>query len=149
MKQFLKQLLSEGKLKFHKTSRTEISALLKIVERDLRDAQIEKLSSDRKFTTAYNAILQLATILLCCKGYRPVGTGHHFTVFQVTREILGKEYHDLIDYFDSCRSKRNITDYDRVGEISDTEVEELLAEAKEFKQIVISWTKKNYPQFWK
>ena len=62
--------------------------------------------------------------------------------------LLGKEYNELADYFDSCRSKRNITDYDRAGEISETEVKELINETLKFKAFVIDWVKKNYPVFW-
>jgi uncharacterized protein (UPF0332 family) len=143
-----KRLLDESKLKVHRTSATEIADLLKIVKRDINDTKLERLSSDRRFAIAYNAALQLATILLYCKGYRAVGAGHHFTVFQAMKEILGKAYDELADYFDSCRSKRNITDYDRAGEISETEVKELIDETLKFKTLVIEWVKKNYPEFW-
>ena len=50
----------------------------------------------------------------------------------------------LADYFDSCRSKRNITDYDFVGTISDSEVEELIQESESFLEVVLDWLKKNY-----
>jgi uncharacterized protein (UPF0332 family) len=146
-----KRLLDENKLKAHRTSAAEIADLLKIVKRDINDTKLERLSPDRRFAITYNAALQLATILLhCkgCKGYRAVGAGHHFTVFQAMKEILGKEYEELADYFDSCRSKRNITDYDRAGEISETEVNELIDETLKFKALVIDWVKKNYSVFW-
>jgi uncharacterized protein (UPF0332 family) len=57
---------------------------------------------------------------------------------------LEGEYRPLIDYFDSCRVKRNISDYDRAGEISKSEVEELIEEAKKFKEIVKEWVKRNF-----
>ena len=38
-----------------------------------------------------------------------------------------------------CRTKRNITDYDRTGEISEHEANELLQEVKNFKQEVEDW----------
>ncbi|GAI29453.1 unnamed protein product [marine sediment metagenome] len=60
----LKQLLDQGKLRRHKTSKKEIGNLLKLVKRDIKDAKVEGLSADRKFVTAYNAVLQLATIPL-------------------------------------------------------------------------------------
>jgi thymidylate synthase ThyX len=53
----LKQLLNQGKLRLHKTSKKEISNLLRIIKRDIKDAKVEGLSSDRKFATAYNAVL--------------------------------------------------------------------------------------------
>ena len=39
-------------------------------------------------------------------------------------------------YFDSCRSKRNIMDYDRAGEITETETAALLQEASIFSRAV-------------
>ncbi|MBS4015576.1 MAG: hypothetical protein KGZ86_03975 [Candidatus Latescibacteria bacterium] len=145
----LKQLLSEGKIKSHKTSANEITGLLMIVNRDLKDAQIKELSADRKFTTAYNAALQLSTIILNCRSYRTTGGSHHYVTFQAVKEILGSQHHDSIDYFDACRNKRNITDYDYSGAISDVEVVELIKETLAYKEVVINWLKKNYPQYLK
>ena len=102
---------------------------------------------DRKFACAYNAVLQLATILLYCKGYKPEGTGHHFTVFQAMKIIMGNNYYTLADYFDFCRSKRNITDYDYAGAISELEAEELIEEAESFLAVILNWLKKNYTVF--
>jgi len=143
----LKDLLNQGRLRQHKTSKKEIKNLLALVRRDIKDAKVEGLSSDRRFACAYNAVLQLATILLYCKGYKPEGTGHHFTVFQAMKIIMGNNYYTLADYFDSCRSKRNITDYDYAGAISDLEAEELIEEAEKFLEITINWLKKNYTVF--
>jgi len=141
----LKQLLAQGRLKKHKTSRGEITALFKIIKRDISDANIKILSLDRRFSTAYNAVLQTATIILYCKGYRPSGWGHHYTVFQSIKIILGKDYEELVDYFDSCRIKRNIVDYDIAGKISEKEVKELIYEAKRFYKKIKNWVEKNYP----
>lgn len=142
----LRQLLSQGRLKRHKTTKKEINDLLRLVRRDLKDARVGGLSSDRKFATAYNAVLQASVILLCCRGYKPRGIGHHFTVFQAMKKIMGKEYYDLADYFDSCRAKRNITDYSYAGMISEKETCELIAEAEKFMKIVKGWIRRNYPE---
>ncbi|MBU4283863.1 MAG: hypothetical protein KJ968_02040 [Nanoarchaeota archaeon] len=128
----LKDLLNQGRLRQHKTSKKEIENLLALVRRDIKDAKVEGLSSDRRFACAYNAVLQLATILLYCKGYESEGVGHHFIVFQAMKIIMGNNYYTLADYFDSCRSKRNITDYDYAGVISDSEAQELIEEAEIF-----------------
>jgi len=143
----LKQLLNQGKLKHHRTSKEEISNLLKLVKRDIKDAKTRGLSSDRKFATAYNAVLQSATILLYCKGYKTHGAGHHFTIFEAMKEIMEKKYYKLADYFDSCRTKRNMTDYTRSGEISKTEAQELIKEAEKFLKVILRWLKKKYPNF--
>jgi len=141
------RLLRQGRLKRHKTSKKEIQSLLRIAERDIADARVKGLSADRKFATAYSAVLQLAIITLYCEGYRPAGMGHHFTVFQTLRETMGPQFHELVDYFDACRIKRNITDYDRAGEISTKEAAELLREAKKFKREVLRWVGQNYPEY--
>lgn len=143
----LKDLLNQGKLRAHKTSKNEINNLLAIIRRDIKDSKIEDLSPDRRFACAYNAVLQLATIILYCNGYKPEGTGHHFTVFQTMKIIMGNNYYELADYFDSCRSKRNITDYDYVGAISDAEAEELIEEAEIFLDLTLNWLKKNYKTY--
>jgi len=143
----LKDLLNQGKLRQHETSKKEIENLLALVRRDIIDAKVEGLSSDRRFACAYNAVLQLATILLYCKGYEPEGLGHHFTVFQTMKIIMGTDYYTLADYFDSCRSKRNITDYDYAGGISDSEAEELIKDAERFLEVTLNWLRKNYTVF--
>ena len=142
----LNQLLADGKLAEHRTSRQEIASLLKVVERDIADASIKTVSPDRRFAVAYNAALQLATIALYCKGYKAVGLGHHFTVLQTIRETMGQGFRSRGDYFDMCRTKRSITDYDRAGEISEYEANELLQEVKNFEREVKDWLRQHYPK---
>ena len=61
-------LLQAQKVKRHRTSRQELEGLRDVVERDLQDAAIEALSADRRFATAYNAVLQLAKMVIACAG---------------------------------------------------------------------------------
>lgn len=145
----LEELYKQGRLKKHKTSAKEIEDLLQVIERDLKDAEIKGLSADRRFAIAYNAALQLATITLYCKGYRPFGLGHHFTVFQAMKESMGDDYADLADYFDACRVKRNVTDYDRAGGVSKGEADELLKEASQFREIILNWLQSYHPRLLK
>ena len=81
----LNDLQKQGRLRSHRTSREEIGSLIAIVERDLKDAAV-LISPDRRFATAYNAALQLATIVLYCQGYRTRGGGHHATTFAALQE---------------------------------------------------------------
>lgn len=62
-----------------------------VVERDIKDAAIDQLSSDRRFSVAYNAVQQLAKMVLACAGYRVSASkgGHHATTFEAAAEILG------------------------------------------------------------
>jgi uncharacterized protein (UPF0332 family) len=139
------RLLNEGKIYRHKTSKKEIRDLLEISERDLKDASIKELSADRRFATAYNAALQMATIVMHCEGYRSAGLGHHSITFQFMKTALEKEFTELADYFDRCRRKRNITDYDRAGRITEKEANDLLREATNFLKYIKQWIKANHP----
>lgn len=143
----LEDLYKQDRLKKHKTSAKEIKDILKIIDRDLEDAEIKGLSADRRFAIAYNAALELATITLYCKGYRPFGLGHHYTVFQAMKESIGDDYVDSADYFNACRVKRNVIDYDRAGGISELEADKLLKEVRQFREIILNWLQSYYPRF--
>ena len=117
----LKELLAEGRLRPHRSSRREIRDLLRVADRDLKDAAVKAISIDLRFQTAYQAALQLATIVLASSGYRAIGQGHHWATFKVLPELLGQEFQEIADYLDQCRGKRNLSDYDRAGEISEGE----------------------------
>jgi hypothetical protein len=56
----LQKWLEYGWLRSHKTSRKEISDLLRITDRDLLDAAGD-ISADWRFGIAYNAALKLCT----------------------------------------------------------------------------------------
>jgi len=141
----LKELLADGRVRAHKTSAREMADLLRVVDRDLADAAVLQISTDRRFATAYNAALQLATIALYASGYRAAGTGHHWATFHVLPEIMGPQAQARADYLDNCRSKRNVTDYDRAGEISARDTEEIHAEARAFRDEMLAWLEKNHP----
>jgi len=141
----LKSLVAEGRLRAHRTSAKEVADLLRVVERDLRDACIPQLSADRRFATAYNAALQLATVALAAAGYRTSGTGHHWATWQALPEFLGSPARPRADYLDRCRSKRNVTDYDRAGEVSDREAQEIIAQARAFRVEVLAWLQRKHP----
>src|SRR5690606_14006721 len=102
-----KDLLKSRRLKRHVTSPEEIRDLRAVVDRDLRDARIEGLSADRRFATAYNAVLQLARMALACSGYRVGGVGSHETAIEAIEIALGPSAADHAAYFDLCRRKRN------------------------------------------
>jgi uncharacterized protein (UPF0332 family) len=142
----LEQWLSEGKLKPHQTTRQEVSQLLQAVERNIRDASIEALSPDNRFTIAYQAALQLATILLYASGYRPSASiGHHYITIQSLRFTVGGEIKARIHYLDNCRKMRNASEYERAGVVSGAGVTELLEELKVFRQDVLEWLAKFHP----
>lgn len=133
------QLLAAHRVQRHTTSRQELEGIRTIVDRDLNDARVPGLSADRKFATAYNAVLQLAKMTIACAGYRVVGQGHHLTTFEALELAMGRTVAPLASYFDTCRRKRNMLDYDMANVATETEVNELLEKAEQFRQLVERW----------
>jgi hypothetical protein len=66
-------------------------------------------------------------------GYRVVGQGHHLTTFEAVELAMGRSVVRLSTYFETCRRKRNMLDYDMANVATDTEVDELLEKAEEFR----------------
>jgi hypothetical protein len=141
----LKDLLADGRIRAHTTSAAEVAHLLAVIDRDLADAGLAQLSADRRFATAYNAALQLATTALHAAGYRAAGAGHHWATLHVLPDVMGAAVRARADYLDTCRSKRNVTDYDRAGEISLREVEEIVNEVTAFRADLVAWLRSKHP----
>jgi len=145
----LNALSQQGRLRSHQTSKNELDSIRALIKRDLDDAAVEEVSADRRFATAYNAVLQLGKMALACSGYRTSAAagGHHQTTFEALELILGSTHSQLITYLDTCRRKRNQVDYDLAGVASETDADELLTKASEFQTIVEDWIANNHPQF--
>jgi hypothetical protein len=142
----LNALLAAGRIRPHTTSKQELDALRGVVERDLLDADIPSLSADRRFATAYNAVLQLCRMALACAGYRVAsGLGHHQTTFDAAAFALAPGGSPYTTYFDTCRRKRNILDYDAAHVATETEAKELVTKAHEFSRLVEDWIARHYP----
>ncbi len=143
-----KKLQAEGKVQALKTSKKELGDLRAVILRDLEDAAIQELSDDRRFATAYNAALQTAKMSVACAGFRLVASpGHHRLTFEAARLALGTSAARLLDFFEACRRKRNVIDYDHVSVATHTEAEEIVAEAKELFELVERWIAANHPKF--
>jgi uncharacterized protein (UPF0332 family) len=140
-------LLQAQRLRTHQTSLQELGDLRDVVERDLQDAALEALSADRRFATAYNAVLQIAKMVIACSGYRVVGPAHHVTTFEALEIAMGNPVVALVAYFGICRRKRNQVDYDCANAASESEAEDLLRKAEEFRDLVEDWIRRHHPGF--
>jgi hypothetical protein len=141
----LQQWLENGWLRRHQTSKREIANLLKIIDRDLKDAE-GGISEDWRFGIAYNAALKLCTILLYGEGYRLEKNLQHYRTLQALPLILGKDRKADAEYLETCRSKRNIVEYDYVGAATDRDVIELIEFVRELKSSVTTWLKEHHPE---
>lgn len=88
---------------------------------------------------------QAAKMAIACAGYRVVGAGHHRISFDVVKLPLGKMADQNRDYFDRCRRKRTVIDYDDAFVATETESTEILRKANEFADMVERWIAKNHP----
>ena len=142
------QLQTSWRVQSHTPTKPELNQLRAVIHRDLQDAALPGLSDDRRFATAYNAVLQLSTAVIACSGYRVTARqGHHQVSFQVVELAMGPSVSNIARYFDTCRRKRNIVDYDRAYTITETETQELTQKAEEFRQLVEAWIVRHHPQF--
>ena len=60
---------------------------------------------------------------------------------------MGSDFGDVVSYLNICRTKRNISDYEVIGTISETEVEELIKSAEELFKTVKKWLEKHLPDY--
>jgi len=142
-----KQLLAENKVHSHRTSKKELDGLRELISRDLTDAAVKGLSSDRQFATAYNAALQTAKMAIACAGYRLANTpGHHRLTFDAARLALGASASRSLDFFEACRRKRNTIDYDQASVATETEAAEVVVEARSFLDLAEKWITTHHPK---
>ena len=139
------KLLASGEVTTHRTSKQELDKVRVLIARDMADASLPGLSADRQFATAYNAALQAGKIAIACSGYRVTArAGHHAITFEAAHLAVGPNVAALTDYFDACRRKRNVIDYDNSSVATETEAAELIRKAREFHALVEKWVAANH-----
>jgi len=137
--------LRNGWLSKHDPTKREISELLGIVARDVRDAQTPGLSPEWKLNIAYNAALQAATAALAASGYRASRQAHHYRVIESLSRTIGVE-DEIVRRLDGFRKKRNIGGYERAGTVSDHEAAEMLKLATDLLDNVKVWLSLHHPK---
>lgn len=137
--------LRNGWLVEHEASPQEIAELLRLAERDLKECQAVGLSADWRLAIAYNSALQSAAAALSAEGYRAKRDGHHYRIIQSLVHTIGAAA-DTIARLDSFRKKRNISDDERSGAVSDQEAKEIFILARGLRKKVGDWLTKNHPE---
>jgi hypothetical protein len=61
---------------------------------------------DWGFSIAYDAVLQASRAYMFAQRYRPATSEGHKNTLAFMREAMGRDYADLISYFDRMRNKR-------------------------------------------
>jgi hypothetical protein len=128
----------------HEPSRDEIADLFGVVDRDLKDAAVPRLSADWRLGITYNAALQLATLALAAEGYRPGRERAHERALLSLRDTVGIAG-KTVDLLDTVRRKRNQINYEHAGTTSDAEAKEFCDAVTTLRGDVVRWLKKKHP----
>lgn len=124
-----------------------IQRLLSAAGRNVNDAQIEQLSNENSFDSAYKAIMQLANAALQANGYRTLTSkpGHHQAMIQSLTKTINLD-REVVIVLDALRKQRNVADYS--GDlIPDANVIECIDYAKQLLQQVKIWLIETHPEF--
>jgi len=141
----LERWAEKGWLRGHVASREEIGNLLALIERDLADSAITGLTPDWRLNIAYNAALQCATTALAASGYRASREAHHVRTIGSLEFTVGADQVKVAQ-LDMFRRKRNVSDYERTGGVSETEALEMRQFALELRDDLLSWLKAEHPE---
>ncbi len=140
----LQKWAENGWLRQQETNSNEIKMLLGVVDRDIADAAVDKISPDLRFIAALGAGIQVAHIALRASGYRATpGRGQHEKTIESLELTLGASSR-TIQKLKTFSRKRNIANYDMSGAVSEQELEQMLKLATELRGQVRAWLEKNH-----
>ncbi len=139
------KLLISNRVTQQPSTKAELDSLRSIVARCFSDVVAKGLSADARFIMAYDAARTLSVMIVRASGYRPRSVGGHYNTFLALEAADPPAFAALSAYFDGCRNKRNISEYDGAGGVTDTEAEELLKAAQKFAIDTENWIKVNHP----
>ncbi len=139
----LKDWLANRWIVEHSPTQQEIADLFAVVDRDLTDAAIPRLSDDWRLGITYNAALQLATIALAAEGFRAGRERHHERTILSLRETVGIKV-ATVDLLDVTRRKRNQANYETAGTTSASEAGELFTVVQSLRSDVVSWLRRKH-----
>ena len=131
--------VDNGWLRTHRTSKSEVVALLAAADADLHDAQTVGLSPAWAFNIAYNAALHLCTAVLAAAGFRAERDAKHYRTIAALPLALGGAVLELTAFLDTCRTMRNDVTYEGVRLISRSEADELITATMELREMVVAW----------
>ena len=139
--------LNHGFIMENWTDRQEIRDLLAMADRDLEESETGTHSPGWKLSIAYNAVVQAAKAALAATGYRvpKSNRSHHYYTIQSLRFTLNADSATIVK-LEAVQKKRNISEYDRAGTVSDREAEDALDLAKTICDRVRAWLEAKHPE---
>ena len=137
-----------GWLADHEASPEETCALLRMVERDLKDCRSPGLSTDWRLNIAYHTALQAATVALHAAGYRAARDAHHYRIIQSLAHTVGAGAGRIL-LLDQFRKKRSRNVYETSGIVLEKEAVEMVRFAEGLRDDVEHWLKSVHPELLK
>lgn len=126
-------------------SRSELDNLRSVVARCLSDVKATGLSHEQQFLIAYDAARTLALMVVRASGYRPKQFGGHYNTIEGLKAADPAKFQGVAADLQSCRMKRNDSEYDAAGGISDEDAEAPVESVTEFETDVEDWIKARHP----
>jgi len=124
-----------------------LHALLSASQRNLEAAKANLDSfEETAFKAAYDAMLQVARVVVLSAGYRPIDGEQHKTTFAAAGVILGKDFEGLIRKIQSFRIKRNNCVYDPLGFVSYAEAKAIINVCVQFWNLTREYLQKQSSQ---
>ena len=143
----VKIMLNQGLIKKQKVDFSQIEALLLRAQKDIIAARANlEIDEEVTYNYAYLAMLRGGRAIVFMKGFRSVDGQQHKTIIELSEEILGEEFKNIIKKFDRMRRKRNQFTYDPFIPVSKIEAKNALIIAQNFVKIVQEIIKKENPQ---
>ncbi len=143
----IKVMLDQGLIKKQRVNFTHIEALLLRAQKDIIAAKSNlEIDEEVTYNYAYLSMLRCGRAIIFLRGYRSVDGQQHKTIIELSGEILGKGFKNLIKRFDRMRRKRNQFTYDPFLPVSKIEAENALKTAEEFVAKVIKQVQEENPQ---
>lgn len=146
-KDTVKIMLNQDLIKKQKVDFSQTKALLLRAQKDVIAAKANlEIDEEVTYNYAYLAMLRCGRSIVFMKGYRSVDGQQHKTIIELSGEILGEEFKNIVKKFDRMRRKRNQFTYDPFIPVSKIEAENALKTAEEFVKIVLKLVQKENPQ---
>jgi uncharacterized protein (UPF0332 family) len=144
MKMLYTSLLADDTIRRHDLLTEDVALrldeVMSLAERHLSDAVSGTISVEARHNIAYAAARVIAEAVMLAEGYRPGRRmGKHAAVFRFLAVAGEGRWNAEAGYFDRARKKRNESEYERTGTISEHEMTEIISEATRFLADVSAW----------
>lgn len=115
----------------HAAGIEELRGLAAVVERNLKDADVEDLSLDARVNLLYQACRTLCDMALRGSGFRASPGRHHEYLLRSLTLTLGQDWQATVAILNAARATRARNDYESVGAGT-------LANLTELREVVIT-----------